>query len=233
MNARTDLFLDKYRELEVLVATVYNLPPSASAVVYLLQRKEFRGVKSDLELCKDVRNLLSHNPKINGRYAVEPSEELIALLERTIERVKNPLLARHIWVPKEKVCYRTMEDAVRPAMLDMIQNAYSHIPILKNGVVAGVFSENILLRYMVDSACSRMDDNMKFSYMDGYLPLQNHETEFFRFVGRDTPVAEIEDIFAAAQKEPKRLGLVFVTHSGQPTEKLLGIISAWDMAGVD
>jgi Asp-tRNA(Asn)/Glu-tRNA(Gln) amidotransferase B subunit len=81
MNARTDLFLDKYRELEVLVATVYNLPPSASAVVYLLQRKEFRGVKSDLELCKDVRNLLSHNPKINGRYAVEPSEELIALLD--------------------------------------------------------------------------------------------------------------------------------------------------------
>ena len=78
-----------------------------------------------------------------------------------------------------------------------------------------------------------MDDNMKFSDMDGYLPLQNHETEFFRFVGRDTPVAEIEDIFAAAQKEPKRLGLVFVTHSGQPTEKLLGIISAWDMAGID
>ena len=42
-----------------------------------------------------------------------------------------------------------------------------------------------------------------------------------------------EDIFAAAQKESKRLGLIFVTHSGQPTEKLLGIISAWDMAGID
>ncbi len=66
-----------------------------------------------------------------------------------------------------------------------------------------------------------------------YLSLDRHRAESFQFVGQETPASEIEDIFADAVKTSDRIGLIFVTRSGKKTEKLLGIISAWDAAGID
>ena len=233
MNQRTDLFLDKYRQLEAMISAKFNLRDSDSPVAYLERRAEYREIKSDLSYCRDVRNLLSHNPKINGSYAVEPSEEMLALLDQTMERVANPLRAKNIWVPREKVVCRTMKDPVRPAMVEMRAHNYTHIPILKAGVVIGVFSENTLLNYLLDQRAVPIDDGVPFSDLEQYLALNQHRSESFRFIGKETPVSDIEDIFAAADRNSDRIGLIFVTRSGKSTEKLLGIISPWDMAGID
>lgn len=233
MNRKTDIFLNQYRELEAAVSAQYGLQNSDSAVGFLLRLPEWSAMRGELELCREVRNLLTHNPKVRERYPVEPSDEMIALLERAVERVKNPLRAKHIFIPKEKVLCRTLQDLVRPAMTEMGQRLYSHIPIVKDGVVLGVFSENTLLNYLIDSEGVGIDSNTRFQDIADYLPLKRHKAESYRFVGRNTPVSELEEMFAAAAKKRDRIGLVFVTNSGNPGEKLLGIISAWDMAGVD
>ena len=90
MNSKTDLFLDKYRQLELLVATTYHLRNSESPVVYLTRRPEFRDITGELEYCREVRNLLSHNPKVGDCYAVEPGDGMIALLDRVLEQVRHP-----------------------------------------------------------------------------------------------------------------------------------------------
>ena len=36
-------------------------------------------------------------------------------------------------------------------------------------------------------------------------------------------------MFSDANKHGERIGLIFVTHSGRATEKVLGIITAWDL----
>lgn len=233
MNSKTDLFLDKYKELEAIVSARYNLSNAESAVGFLERRPEYWTIKSELTYCREVRNLLTHNPKVGDRYAVEPSDEMIALLERTIQYVRNPQKAKHIWVPREKVSWRTMEDYVRPAMVEMNERVYTHIPILRDGVVVGVFSENTLLSYLIDDEIVSIDNHVKFSDIAKYLPLDRHRAESFRFVGKETLTSEIEDIFADAVKRQERIGLLFVTNSGKKTEKLLGIISAWDAAAID
>lgn len=233
MNSKTELFLDKYKKLESTVSAQYNLSNSESAVSYLERRAEYRAIKSDLAYCREVRNLLTHNPKVRNRYAVEPSDEMIALLDQTIERVNNPQKAKHIWVPIGKVSYRMMDDYVRPAMVEMNEHVYTHIPIMKDGVVVGVFSENTLLSHLIDDEIVSIDNDVKFSDIAKYLPLDQHRAESFRFVGKETLVSEIEDIFAEAVKKSDRIGLILVTNSGKKTERLLGIISAWDVAGID
>lgn len=233
MNSKTELFLDKYKKLEATVSAQYNLSNSESAVSYLERRAEYRAIKSELAYCREVRNLLTHNPKVRNRYAVEPSDEMIALLDQTIERVNNPQKAKHIWVPIGKVSCRTMDDYVHPAMVEMNAHIYTHIPIMKDGVVVGVFSENTLLSYLIDDEIVSIDNGVKFSHIAKYLPLDQHRAESFRFIGQETLVSEIEDIFADAVKKSDRIGLIFVTNSGRKTEKLLGIISAWDVAGID
>lgn len=233
MNSKTELFLDKYKKLEAIVSAQYNLSNSESAVSYLERRAEYRGIKRELAYCREVRNLLTHNPKVGKRYAVEPSDEMIALLDQTIERVGNPQKAKHICIPIGKVSCRTMDDYVRPAMVDMNEHVYTHIPIMKDGVVVGVFSENTLLSYLIDDEIVSIDNDVKFSHIAKYLPLDQHRAESFRFVSQETLVSEIEDIFADAVKKADRIGLIFVTNSGRKMEKLLGIISAWDVAGID
>ena len=75
--SNTDLFLDKYKQLEVAVRHAYKLDKYASAVAFLKKHKSYLKYTSEIELCADVRNLLSHNPKVNGSYAVEPSDKVL------------------------------------------------------------------------------------------------------------------------------------------------------------
>ena len=233
MNSKTELFLDKYKELEAIVSARFDLGKFDSPVSFLEQRPEYRAIKSELSYCREVRNLLTHNPKIGNRYAVEPSDEMIALLDRTIAHVDDPQKAKHIWVPRQRVVCRTMDDYVRPAMEEMNAKLFTHIPIMENGVVIGAFSENTVLNYLLDDGIISIDGNVKFSDLAKYLPLDQHRAETFRFISQETLVSEIEDIFAEATKHSDRIGLIFVTNSGRKTEKLMGIISAWDMAGID
>lgn len=65
MNKKTDLFLDKYKELEAIIAVEYQLSNSESSVSYILRKPEFRSIKFELDYCREVRNLLSHMPQVD------------------------------------------------------------------------------------------------------------------------------------------------------------------------
>ena len=233
MNRKTDLFLDKYKELEAIVAVEYQLSNSESSVSYILRKPEFRSIKLELDYCREVRNLLSHMPQVNKRYAVEPTDEMIALLERVIEKIKNPKRAGDICIPLSEVCTKKMNDFVFPAILEMNEKEYTHVPIMEKDLVVGVFSENTILRCLVDEEMEPLDKAVKFSDIKKYLPIDHHKAESFRFIEYNALVSEVEELFTEALKQDDRIGLVFVTRNGKPTEKVLGIISAWDVAGVD
>ncbi len=55
-----------------------------------MAQPEFERFRPELEYCRDVRNLLSHKPKVAGEYAVEPSEAMLASLRRILRRVQSP-----------------------------------------------------------------------------------------------------------------------------------------------
>ncbi len=232
MNGRTDEFLDLYRQLEALTREAYGLSESQSPVKFLAERAEFRSVRTELDYCREVRNLLSHNPKLNDRYAVEPSTELIRLLERTVRQVRNPLRVEKIAVGRDRILCRTMDDLILPAMREMSVHVYSRIPILKNGAVCGVFSENTLLNYLIDRETVRLDENARFSDIRDYLGLDANRSESYRFVSRRLPAWSAAELFEKALDRADRIGMLFVTQSGKPSEKLLGILTAWDVVGI-
>ena len=41
---------------------------------------------------------------------------------------------------------------------------------------------------------------------------------------------DVAGMFQEALEDKKRLGAVFVTQNGRPTERILGMLTAWDMA---
>lgn len=227
----TEAFLDLYKQLEVMAVKRYNYPPDGTAVSKLEKRPEFRTIQPELTYCREVRNLLQHNPKVGGAYPVSPSDEMISLLKATIDKVKNPPRVKDIAIPIKSILYKTMDDYVRPTMIEMQENVFTHIPILRDGVVIGVFSENTLFSYLVDTDIVAIEDDMRFSELIDYLPIDKHRAETFRFLGQTKLVSDVNNLFEDALSKQDRIGLVFITKSGDAKEPLLGILTAWDIAG--
>lgn len=231
MNSRAVVFLDKYRQLEAYVRSQFRLNSDQSPIAYLMRLPQFRLYYQELDYCRQVRNVLSHNDKIEDSFLVEPSTEMLDLLDGVLKKIQNPVRAKQIAIPKDKVLCKTLNDFVLPTMREMNEKVYTHIPIMNKGAVCGVFSENTLLSYLVDEELVCIDQNTVFHDLRPYLPLELHKSESFRFVASNTPLNEIQALFENALEDVDRIGMVFVTANGKPHEKMLGIITAWDIAG--
>jgi len=65
------------------------------------------------------------------------------------------------------------------------------------------------------------------------LSLDCEKSEGFRFMSADATVAEAASLFKESLKRHSRLGAVFVTEDGKRSQKLLGLLTVWDIAGTE
>ena len=228
-TSRTEEFLDKYRQLEALVRAEYNLGKNDSAMNFLLKNKAFVDIENELDMCRETRNLLSHNPKIKGKYAVEPSDSLLELLDNVINRIEHPLRAKDVMVRKNDLCYMSMEDKVRDAMLAIKEHSYKQIPILNDGVLVGIFSAKTLLDIMISAEGTSIDSSVSFNDICKYVAV-DEEDKTYAFVSQDMLVSDIGLMYKDNLSKTDRINIIFVTHSGKSTERILGIITAWEIA---
>lgn len=226
---RADEFLELYKKLEALVANTYGSHKEGGSVAKLGKRAEFRGIREELDYIRDVRNLLSHRPKISDDYVVEPSQGMIDLLNKVIEKVERPAIAENIMVKMDQVICANKGDFVMPALRKMYDRGLSYIPILNEGCVAGVFSESAYIQCML-SGEHKIDDGTMFYEIESDLALESNKAVTFCFVNRQMPIDELGDLFEESGQNDQKIGMLFVTEHGKDTEKLLGIITAWDLA---
>jgi predicted transcriptional regulator len=125
-----------------------------------------------------------------------------------------------------------MEDLVRPTMLEMAQRGFSHVPILRRGVVEGVFSVNTVFDCLMEGEALGIDERMRFSDIAAWLPPEKHRSESFRFIREDKLVDEVSAMIEKAQARHDRIGLMFTTRNGRSDEPIIGLLTAWDVAGV-
>ena len=88
-------FLDLYNRLERLIRERYNLSRDGGAIAWLLSRdKAPRALRDELDYCREVRNFLQHNERIDGSYAVIPSDAMLDALRSTLERFEGVVLVQ-------------------------------------------------------------------------------------------------------------------------------------------
>ena len=226
----TDEFINQYKSLEMEVKKIYKLSDTESAVPFLERSPEFKYLKEELRYCREVRNLLAHNPKLGANYPVEVSEEMVNLLKATMQKIVNPDRADTVMIHSNQVLTKTLSDSVLQTMQEMNEHSYTHIPIVEDGKVIGVFSENTVFSYVVDEEIIEINDKTKFTDIKEYLPVEKHVTETIEFVGRNVLLTSIVNQFNSKLNKRERIGLMIVTNSGKNTEKMLGIITPWDVA---
>ena len=227
--SRAEEFLELYKKLEAIVAYHYGATKEGGSVAKLGRRPEFRHIREELDYIRDVRNLLSHRPKISDSYMVEPSQAMVDLLKDVIEKVESPAIAENIMVPMDEVLSCGKDDLVMPAMREMYERAISHIPILTEGMVCGIFSDSTYIRCTL-SGQYHIDETTTFREIEKELLPESHKSECFLFADNDTPVSELSDRFEEYGNNGRKVGMIFVTKHGRNNEKLRGIITAWDVA---
>lgn len=111
----------------------------------------------------------------------------------------------------------------------MREHLYTHIPILENGTVIGVFDENSIFCYLADEEIVEISNELTFNDIKRYISLNGREMEDFLFFKPTQYVEELENKFEEYYKKGKRVGIAFLTQNGTATEKLQGIVTPWDI----
>jgi CBS domain-containing protein len=178
-----------------------------------------------------IRNSLVHNPIPSIAQPISsPNPELVKTYRAVRDALLNPKTALSIAVPGSKIYSATLDDKLLDVMKVMDKNIFTHVPIIKNDKMIGIFSENALLSYLVDSGETIITKDMKISDLREFLPLSAHRGEIFAFLPRRAPLSEVYEAFNKAIKVHDRIGMLFITEHGRVEEKPLGIITAWDLA---
>ena len=229
---RTERFLQLYTQLEQTAVVEYGFPRDGKSITRLMNLKCYKDIRRELSYCKEIRNILQHNPKINGQYAIEPSEQIINLLENILDKIDSPKKVMDFYKPIGSIISSKINGKVLEYMRKMEKKEISYIPILNDdGTVGGVFGENTIFQCVLDDSIDDMNENTRFFHIKKYLSLDNPITENFIFVNENILMIDLEEILYRAYKNNRRIGVIFITKNGNENERLKGLITPYDIIG--
>ena len=229
---RIDQFLDLYKQLEDVLEEKYrNARRHYSSVVFeFIKDYDSAPVRDKLEICREIRNLLTHSANLDGEPIVEPSGPVVEAMRDVLEFVKRPPLAIDYATKGDKVMKAHMHQKVLRLMEVMDKNGYSHIPVLENGEFCGVFSVGCVFQYLLRSGGKGIKPDTTVAELGKYIALPAH-TENYQFVPKDATYISVRRIFERVRGKNKRVSVIFITEHGTPGEPLLGMVTPWDVLG--
>lgn len=221
-------FLDLYNELDSLLRDIYNMDDNSQSAIMKKINELKQSSRSDkqsrammLDSARNIRNFLAHDTK-KGVTFIEVSSELVYFIRKEIELLKREKKASNIMIPFDKILYCENNDNIKDIITKMREKRFTNVPILNNKYVIGIFNENILTTNIVfNNKYDNLINSCNYSLADDY-------SSYYAFTAMDTRVTDLEYLFEE-KKNNKRLEMLFVTQNGLNTEKLLGIITVYDV----
>ena len=230
MPSQTDEFLDLYRQLEQIAVSEYHMPVDGSSISRLEKLPEFSEIAPELRYCREVRALLTHNPKLDGSYAVIPSEPMLKLLRSLIEQIGSPKSCLEVATLPEKLLTVGPEDKALPVIRKMLEHGYSHIPVCLHGRIVGVLNENALLRFSAVPG-NVIDEQTDMRRLAPFTALEKQPKKY-AFLCGTASVHDAELIFSSRFRRGERIAMIFLTENGNRETPLTGIITPWDIMGI-
>ncbi|MDI9469161.1 MAG: CBS domain-containing protein [Bacillota bacterium] len=228
---KAERFIDLYNEFDGLIRKMGNFKKDDKFLEIIRKIPSLRRNYTGIKCFHEVRCLLVHNVRISEQYPVIPTDETMAFLQERIDEVKNRPRCYDIAVKKEDIFSAEMEDSVRQTVDAMRKKSFSHVPVMKDGRVVAVLSEHSIFNYVADEGIVDIDDKLIIQdlYSKNYLSLDRADVEVFCFQSSSSYVDDLLEVFEEAFEEGNRVGMVFLTQNGCRSEKLMGILTPWDV----
>ena len=229
MKGSISIFRELCNKFEDLVRIKYKVKDEEGAFYILSNQKEYKKFEKDINLIRKIRNLLSHGEcKVEGNVAIEINENIIEKLKEIISLLENPPLVTSRYITEIFVV--DLEEKLENLIKTMNEKKISHVPVLdKDKKLVGVFSENTIFSKLSEDEIIEIGKEYKVKDYEKYIKLENHSSEYFDFIKRNEELALAQNLFNKSIKKDKKLVMLFVTENGKKTEKILGIITPWDL----
>jgi CBS domain-containing protein len=233
----SEAFLEIYNDFDNYLRKILDKPDGYRHFNliddFIKNNKSFKKYERDLKAFGNLRNAIVHNPEQKKADPIaEPHEYIVKKYIDIVNLVKNPPTAyASVAIKVEKLYTTTLEASAVKVMKEMTKHTYTHVPVIDNNAVIGVFSESTLLNYFADKGAVLLEKDVRIKEFIEYIPFDKHKSEYFDFISKRTLLTEVEEMFQGELEENRRLGVIFITEDGNPSQKILGIITAWDIAG--
>lgn len=230
MQSRAEMFLKMYRILEGALEKRYaGDRQSSSVVMEYLKDEDSEPYRYELNLCREIRNLLSHNADEIGEPVVEPSEAVLASLNEILDHVMSPRYAIDCGTPHEKILCAYANDLAIEIMHRMARQGYSHVPVMEKGRMTGVFSVGSLFAYLEKRGFDALDNGTRIGQLKDALDFDQHGAEKYLFMPQDATILQVRAAFEDRMERNSRLSVVFITPGGTKDEPLLAMLTPWDV----
>ena len=230
-NRRAEEFLTRFRQLEGILEQRYadREVTSGSVVKEYLKDPDSAPIRAEIDLCREVRNILSHNTDSDGTPVVTPSEGMLKRLDAILEYVKRPQLAIHYGTPAEKILFAHPNDLALNVMRHMLKMGYSHVPVADKRGLVGVFSSGSLMVYAARKGLSEVRDELRIGDMKTAIDFGDERSERFMFLRPDATLRNVRFAFESRRERNHRLAVVFLTEDGTRFTKVCAMLTAWDV----
>lgn len=225
-------FLDLYNHLDESCRERYHLDDrTTSAISFLAAKLAHSTAKNEndlaeaLDAIRQLRNTLVHVEKVEGEDLAEVNPRLIACLEEAIIYVENPPKALENAIPSSKLFVIGLSEGLQTVLEVMTRRGFSHVPVIENNTLVGVFSEEVLVSYLIAKGSLALSSGLKMKDFLAFLPLEKHPNERYYFLPRTALLEEAREAFSLSKRSTgKRLAMIFISEHGRPDETILGAL---------
>jgi CBS domain-containing protein len=184
---------------------------------------------------RGLRNAIVHSTSPTGGkrgFIAEPTEEALREFKALVDEIINPPTVMNVAIKGDQIYTTTLEALAIEVMKEMTRKSYSHVPVMLDNKIVGVFSENTVFSFIA-AADDVVHSGTRIEEFRAHLPIHEHFGESFLVLSEDVSLAEAYRAFSNAKEKNVRVGAIFVTATGKWDQSLLGMITAWDLAGAD
>ena len=228
---RSQTFLSMFRVLEGLLEKKYagRGRTSSSIVMDYIGDAESEPVRAQLNLCRELRNLLTHNVDRDGNPVAEPSKAMLDTLYEIIEYVESPKPALLYATRGECVLRAHRNDRAVEVMRRMDKHGFSHVPVIEKEALVGVFGMRSVFGYVLKHGGVGQDT--RIGEFGALLTMNREGSERYRIFDAGASYHQVREAFERGGARNSRLAAVFITQNGNADEPLLGMLTPWDVLG--
>ncbi|WP_010650253.1 CBS domain-containing protein [Oceanobacillus massiliensis] len=230
MYSNSERFLSAFNRIEkVLKSLLIKKEMGFSRAVRVLRDENavIKRYTDDLLEYAELRNAIVHN-KIDVAFAIaEPHDSVVEQVERIERELTQPREVDPLFM-KEVVVFQ--QDEPLANMLEVVnQKGITKFPIYKGDEFLGLITHKGITKWLAKGL-----RNSSEPVLDARLTdiLQCETGDNYKFIKSGTSVYEAIEIFKEQIGKGIRIEALLITRKGTKSEKLLGIVTNWDIMEV-
>lgn len=226
MGERAEEFLSSFNRIEKWFREQLNNPTNMgfSEMVRRLSRKKDSHIplfQDDLLQMAQLRNAIVHEQISTDFVIAEPNEWAV----NRMREIEQALISPEKVLPKfaKKVTGFDINISIKDILAIVARKQYSQFPIYDAGIFKGLITVRGLGIWLAVES-SKGDIQLE-GKKAAELLVSNYKGSNYQFVGKDTTVFQVEELFVTQV----RLEAILITKDGNPNGSLLGIIRPRDL----